>query len=1778
MTDLNAEIDIPDYIIKERIHDGRYSSIYRAQKKLDGKEVILKWLKEKNLALNKSTYRLRNEYEALNRIKSPLTIKALELIITDHQSILVLENWRGVSLAELIKNQDIDLFTGLTLAVQTAQGIGEIHQTNIIHKDIKPQNVLVNANLSEIKIIDFGIASLVSREVQQIINPDLLEGTIAYISPEQTGRMNRAIDYRTDIYSFGVLLYQLFTKKLPFSGPNAKEVVHQQIAVLPTPPHIVNPDLPEVLSSIIMKCMAKNAEDRYQSVFGVKNDLEMCLRSFEKYGFVENFPAGEHDVYDHFHISQKLYGREKEIQELNKCVEESSKGIFQIVMVRGYSGVGKTSLVHEIHKQIIEKNGYFISGKFEQFKKHVQYFALKEAFQDLIQQLLTESEERLDTWKQKILEAVGANGQLIVDLVPEIQHIIGEQPPVVEVSIAEAENRLNYTLSNFIEVFLSEKHPVLLFLDDLQWIDDASLNFIKFITKDISHKYLLLIGAYRDQEVDSYHILNVFLQDKYLNKFKLKVIDVKPLTHRALEELIQDSLRLTGSQVQKLIPTIFAKTRGNPFFVIQFLKLLYVNGILNFDSIHQTWTADIARIEEMPLSDNVIDLMSQKLKTLKPETQMLLRLGAAIGNHFTLKCLAEIYGSSMFKTLGDLEQARQEELILMKVHPNETENIFFVFQHDRIQQAAYELIPENELEKIHYTIGKKLLQLAGDKVYEQIIEIVTQLDDGLTCIQSEEEKLHIAILNVEAGRKACQLAAYAMGQKYLSIGLDLLGKNAWDNNYELCFSLYENLIICMQMNGETEKAEILLKDIFNHAKSKHDKGRLYCLKLSMLSQRGQMTEALTIGAEALSLFNIYIPEHPSKLGLYSSFIWVAARFLIKKPENYPRVHKVNNEDVTTIVQICSALFAASYIAGREEIFLYIILLLNKLTLKYGNLEYSAVALVALGGLLTKENLNKISWGVKLGNMAKAMILSYPNSRGAALWSFCHLYFFERWNSHAKEQLDFIQETYKKQIESGNLQWAGYTQELEIFTLIKCGENIDLILGKLEQIMETQSSQYIIQSIASNMIYHEFLLKLKGVDEDLFNKNYQEKHQTEIKDIAKSTSSILQQFYSCVFRLVLVYLREAPLIDAQIISNEIARYEDKFPASLFWDVAFFYDGLVNASLYEENHSKAAWKKFITHYKRFEYWAKYSPSYKHQYFLLAAEKARLENNFLTAVENYEMAIKLAEQGSYLQDHALACKLLARFYIKTKKRMRESSAFLARHYMQKSYDLYLKWGAAEIAQILRNSYQKYLATDEKNIFSTETRSSTLDLMDTLISSQQEFDFEAIIEATQVLSHEIVLTKLIQSLLHIVIINAGASRVLLITKESNKLQVRAELTAEQESATLSNIFLEEISDKAGVSIIKYVARSKTYLLYNDVIHEASLTKDPYIVKAMPSSILCMPLLYQGILYGILYLENTNLAGAFTPHRVRILNLLSSQMAISLNNAHFYATLENKVRERTQAISEKNNKLEQTLKALHAAQTQLVEQEKLASLGMMIAGISRKLKNPLNFIVNFSDISLELIEDLLHDLEQSEIRNIPGMKSISAEIRDNLGKVKLHASRVDGIIDAMIMHSRPPDSEAIMAKIPDLLDQAINVMNAAYRKKSPPQKVEIERQYDANIPEIKVFAGNLVRTFIHLLDNAFYFTLEKKKDNPDFVPHVKLRIENLEQEIKISIEDNGPGIPASNLDKVLEYFFTTKSTKAGAGLGLSIAHDIITKLHGGRMEIQSEVGLYTRFIIFLPK
>ncbi len=963
---MNALPNLPDYQITEQLYTGTRTLVYRGIRTSDQQPVVIKLLRNDYPNFNELV-QFRNQYTIAKNLDFPSIIKPLTLEVYGNGYALVMEDFGGISLSEYLQTatdenaqyQYLPLGEFLRISIKTTEILHYLYQNRVIHKDIKPANILIDPATKKIKLIDFSIASLLPRETQEIQNTNDLEGTLAYLSPEQTGRMNRGIDYRSDFYCLGMTFYELLTGTLPFRSEDAMEVVHCHLAKQPIPIHQIHSEIPLILSEIVSKLIAKNAENRYQSALGIKHDLEICLDQLQTTGTIEPFEIGKRDISDRFLIPEKLYGREAEVNQLLNSFDRVANGTTEMVLVAGFSGIGKTAVVNEVHKPIVRQRGYFIKGKYDQFQRNIPFSAFVEAFRDLMWQLLSESEEQLPTWKTNILAAVGDNGQVLIDVIPELENIIGKQPPSLELSGTAAQNRFNLLFQKFVKVFTSKEHPLVMFLDDWQWADSASLNLLSLLRQqDTGH--LLILGAYRDNEVSPVHPFILTVDELLKTGATVNTITLPPLRESDINRLVADTLNCELSLAQPLTKLVYQKTKGNPFFATQFLKALHDDKLITFNWDIQHWQCDIAQIKALAITDDVVEFMALQLQKLPIPTQDVLKLAACIGAQFDLHNLAIVSQESEIETATVLWRALQESLILpisnlYKFYQLEgddnlnsedananKQNAKYRFLHDRVQQAAYSLIPKDQKQATHLKIGQLLQQnLSEIEKEEKLFDIVGHLNLGIGLITQAGERETLARLNLAAAQKAINSTAYSAARSFVKTALSLLAENCWQTQYELTLNLYVAAAETAYLNADFDGMEEMAAEVLQKAKTILDKVKIFEIKINALTTQSKVLEAIAVGKNVLTQLGVEFSSEPDEALTDKALQTLAKQLEGKQISELVSLPMMSDPHTIAVMQLLAMLFTPIF-QGNPALLPLLSSTMVSLSLQFGNTPASTI--------------------------------------------------------------------------------------------------------------------------------------------------------------------------------------------------------------------------------------------------------------------------------------------------------------------------------------------------------------------------------------------------------------------------------------------------------------------------------------------------------------------------------------------------------------------------------------------------------------------------------------------------------------------------------------------------------------------------------------------------------------------------------------------------------------------------------------------------------------------
>jgi PAS domain S-box-containing protein len=1435
--------------------------------------------------------RLEHEYALRDELESDWAARPLMVARREGWPMLVLEDSGGEPLDRLL-GQPMEIGRFLRFAVGLAGALGKLHRRGLIHKDIKPANILVNSATGESWLTGFGIASRLPRERQSPEPPEVIAGTLAYLAPEQTGRMNRSIDSRSDLYSLGVTFYEMLTGALPFKASDPMEWVHCHIARQPVPPGEYAKEIPPPLSAIVMKLLSKTAEERYQTAAGVEAALRKCLAAWESSGRIDAFPLGTQDVSDRLMIPERLYGREHEIEVLLASFDRVvADGTPELVLVSGYSGIGKSSVVNELHRVLVPSRGLFASGKFDQYKRDIPYATLVEAFQNLVRSFLGQREVELARWRDALREALGINGQLIVNLIPELELVIGKQSPVADLPPPAAQNRFQMVFRHFLGAFARREHPLVLFLDDLQWLDRATLDLLEHLVAHSELRHLLLVGAYRDNEVGPTHPLRWTLEAIRKAGTQVQEIVLAPLGLDDVARLVADALHCEPERARPLAQLVQEKTGGNPFFAIQFFTALAEEGLVAFDPLALAWQWEIDRIRAKSYTDNVVDLMAGKLRRFSGPTQEALKQLACLGNLAKITTLTLVHGEAEQVIQAALWEAVHAGLVL---HQDGA----YKFVHDRIQQAAYTLIPEGHRAEVHLRIGRVLLaSMAGDELAEHLFDIANQLNRGNTELDDRGEKAQVATIDLRAGRKAKASAAYPSARVYFAAGMALLDDRDWDSRYELMFSLWLECAECEFLSGDFDKAEQLIIELLRRGTSKVDQAAAYHLKVQLHIVKGEYPQAVAGALTCLRLFGIDIPAHPTWEQVQAEYEMFWRNLEGRSIEGLIDLPLLTDPELQAALRVLSAANPPAYFTDFHLCCFLRCRMVN-VSVRHGTSGDSAYGYASFGFILGPV-FHRYGEGYRFSKLACDLVEKHgfiaDQARTSVLMGGVAL-----WTQPITTAIDLMRAAFRVATETGDLTHACYTLWQAVAYLLQRNDPLDAVWSESERSLDFVRRARFRDVVDIIVSQQRFVATMQGrtATFSTFNDAQFDEAAFEAR-LTGDRMPVMVCFY-WIFKL-----------KARFLSGDYAEAlaaADKANAFLwgaFGEIMlldyFYYTALAVAALYEKGSAdqQREWRALLAaHREKLREWAEnYPPTFADKHALVVAEIARLEDRDVDAMRWYEEAIRKARENGFVQNEGLGNELAARFYLE------RGIERVAQSYLKEARYCYLRWGGSGKVQQLDECYPV-----------SEERASPRP-PGTIGTSVEQLDLGTVVKASQAVSGEIVLENLIKTLMVIALEHAGAERGLLILPSGEEHRIAAEARTGRDGVEVHLQHQLVTPSDLPDSLLRYVIRTRQSVILDDASAQNLFLEDEYVRQQRPRSILCLPLVKQAKFVGVLYLENKLVPRVFTTKRLAMLELLASQAAISLDHARLYGDLGRLNAELTQENSDRR-KAEEALRA----------------------------------------------------------------------------------------------------------------------------------------------------------------------------------------------------------------------------------------------------------------------
>lgn len=1453
--------------------------------------------------------RLRNELEISSAIHSPRIVRSIRIDRAGDRDVLVRSFVYGEDLQFKSAEKSLDFTQLIRLSIQITEALKDLHNSGIFHKDIKPSNIIYNDKTGLATLIDLGISQKFGSAADNTENEGL-DGTLDFISPEQTGRVNRKLDFRTDFYSLGVTLFYLACHKLPFYSEESLSLIHQHIAAEVPLVHETNDRIPILYSRIVAKLMAKNPDDRYQSASGLLFDLFKCE---EIYGIDISpiderlYQLGQFDFSSELKIPDKLYGRQKEVQILEETFENLKNFSKPLLLIQGTSGTGKTALALKLKEIAFFRGSYFIEGKFDQLQKSIPYYALIIGLQAHIENLLLEENEQVEFWSKRIQNALGRSGKVITDILPNLELLIGPQEELPPMSGTESQNRFNNTIIKFIKSLGTIEHPSVFLIDDLQWADLGSITILQNLLQEASNTEILIVGTYRGNEVHEAHPLSIMLRNLGNSGLAPVEIELGDLSKDSVLEICEDCFGKECSGLDEFASIIYQKTNGNAFFTIQLLNGLYDEGAISINPETRSWRWDIQKIIQTKSSENVADYMAAKLSKLSTEAAMVLSYASCLGNIFDRSLLENIISLSLENFDRGLDEVLISGLLIRILGIKEKSQYQFV--HDRIQQAAYASLSEVEKSDIHLQIGRKLLEQTrtGEKD-EWRFDLVDQLNNGIKSIIFASEKKNLVDLNIKAAQLAKNSAAYDIGLKYAKTGLSLLPENHWETAYSNSLALYNEIAENAFLKTDFHEAHLNIDEILKHVKTNLDAETAYKIRVLAYHAQNQLLDSIYSGLEFLEKLGIVLPKNPGKLTILRAFLearWALRHETIESLYDKPLMA---NPVKLAAIRMLTYLNGPTYV-GLPNMNPILIFEQVKLSVKYGNTPssssgYGGYGLVLCG--LTGEMLE----GAKYADLARRIVDKYDAREEIAKAHLITNVFVRHWTMPLLKSQETTRDIYIKGVEVGDYVFAAYGAEVYCFMQFFAGiplpqfyEEVEAFDHAVKNVINQKNTALDVSSIRQMMAHLQDPDYRSGKIQGKFY-DYEQTFTYQ-----RETNALNGIFKSSVYQMMMFYIFEV-YDQAAVISERANNHRDAGIALFHIGAFHFYRSLILLSILPKlqgiNKVKAKFELNLC-IQKIKWYKKFAPfSYDNKYDLVLAELYRSKGNKHKARDFYEKSIQEAKINGLTPEGALACELYANYLLQLG--LEEAHTF----YLSKAISLYKNYGAMSKVNFLLEKFKNFHpAAGSQTSGSISAKSGS--------NSHFSFNMSTIFKASQVISGEIVLDELLLKMMALLLENAGANKGWFLIKDKGEWWIRAsnDLSKSEGNSTelieLAKLPREE--HPLSLKIVQYAERTSKPVVLSEASSLGRFVQNEDIIRLGSKSIFCTPITNQGKILGTIYLVNDHISNAFTEESVELLNLLSSQLSISLQNALLYDSLESQVKERTYDLMKEKDLSESLLK-----------------------------------------------------------------------------------------------------------------------------------------------------------------------------------------------------------------------------------------------------------------------
>lgn len=1610
---------LPTYKLTEKLGESLQSLVYKGYaKNQPSTALVLKLLKFLSSWDDQSRH-LRQKIERLKVLHDPRACTPIALESNGEMQFIVQPWFAGQSLNEWAAQQvTVSLTDFFTIACTLADILQAVHEAGITHGGVKPHNILVQPSTLTIRLTDF-ITPLDIRDVSHFIyDPEFVRGTLAYTSPEQTGRINYRVDFSTDLYSLGIVFYELLTGKLPFFSTDPLELIHSHLAEEAPKAHEINPLVPEQLSDIIVKLVLKQPEKRYQSAVGLLADLLRCRNDYTVTGMVTQFPVGLRDRTKRMIFISKMVGRYGECELIQQEYDAVMTGEFRSVFISGFSGIGKTRLIQELQKPLVRNRGYFTSGKFDQYQKNIPYSSLIQALRNLMRTFLTESDEQVTQWQAKILEAVGNDGRVITDVVPELEFIIARQPEVAHLPPVEARNRFNNLFGRFLSCLANTEHPLVLFIDDLQWCDSATFDFLQnlFINPQ-EHPYLFFIGAYRHNEVDAAHPLTKLIRTIKQQAGALQSIRLEALNEEDCHDMVAYILDASLEATRNLAQFITHLTEGNPLFVSESLAWLYNEDLLYTDS-EQHWHWDMAKIRDAKMPTTVVELFSSKVRKLPAATLHILNHCACMGNRFTAEDVGLVVGIGMQALFDALKQVLSLGMLL----ENKAD---LQFVHDRVQEAVLRQVDEQERLAIHWCIGNRLLSVIPEgadlETQDNLFTIAAHLNKGHPADMDAATRYRLVNINFHAGNKALDALASQAANEFYANAHDYLPNDSWITDYELTFRLYQRLAKTDLMCGNYENSERLLNQLIDHAVSDFDKAEALAEQTTSLSSFGNFNQAIITANRGLAYFDKAIPEdaEQAQQRMQTLMAEIAAQgdvwqTILAMPFTHERKSKIELAFYSELIPdlYMSGLVSQLYLSAAQS---------TQLCLA-GGMDESVIYSFSIMGLNLGEQ-EQFELAFRYEDLAHDLCAKYPNTFGATrgmngiVWCNMHS------RSHPAAIVDYCLKGIQCGKNCGDLYNAGLSYGPLMWNLLVQGQNLHRIEETAEECLQFSRKNQLFFSVGlAEAVLAGWVAPMKA--------NYtpvaMEETLTRWADANYVSAS---GSYFVLLAISQYYRGEYVAADSSLaaVENYLHGLTDNVLKRL-WFVFRILNRLRQTPQGEWQQCKADITPLL---KKIEQWASLGVLLKPYLEFIYAEIARYQQRPRTARNRYLDAINLAQQQDYtlLTGHLYEC--LGDLLYSDSLDFKNLTGLL--HYAE-ARRLYTLCHAEAKITYLQERYSDGTTTTRRN----PTKSVIADTDENNeLSTLPNLDINYLMKSALALSAETDLEQLLQKIMTVVLECSGAQHGYLLIKEHNELVVAVEHHIGRKPILQAQRV--SLSNARGVcpAIIHYVFRTQEKVVLRDASAEGDFSHLPEVQAMGLRSVLCLPAIKQGQLIGVLYLENRLSDGIFTREKTGMTELLSSHAAISLENARL--------------LEETRHAYEQ----LQESREHMMQMEKLSALGTLVGGVAHEINNPLMGVMNYVEFAQAKIDD--------------------AKINKVLGQALHEIERIKNIVRNMLIYVRTKANSTDTCHISDTITQTLSLLEGEFKKNNVQLHVNLAEQ----LPAIRFSADSLQQVLINLLLNA---------------------------------------------------------------------------------------------------